>query len=66
MKKLPAFLLITVLALATSGCLSTAVGVAGSAVKGTVKVGAGVAKTGGKAVGAVLSSDSKKDESEDE
>ena len=63
MKKLPKLLLITTLTLTAGGCVSTALGVAGAAVKGTVKVGAGVAKTGGKAAVAVLSRD---DESKDE
>jgi|GEM_PF-7006492 len=60
MKKLQQLLLVTALTLAAGGCVSTALGVAGAAVKGTVKVGAGVAKTGGKAAVAVLSSDEEK------
>lgn len=60
MKKLQQLVLISALSLSAAGCVSTALGVAGAAAKGTVKVGAGVVKTGGKAAVAVLSSDDDK------
>jgi len=67
-KKLQQLLLIAGLACTAGGCVSTVVGVAGAAVKGTVKgtatVGAGAAKVSGKAVGALVSSDHADDESE--
>ena len=64
MKKLLQLLFVSALTLTAGGCVSTALGVAGAAGKGTAKIGAGVAKTGGKAAVAVVSRDKDKDESE--
>jgi len=64
MKKPLKLVLIAALTLTAGGCTSTALGVAGAAVKGTLKVGTGVAKTGGKAAVAVVSRD--KDKSKDD
>lgn len=59
-------ILTAIVCTALGGCVSTVVGVAGTAVKGTVKVGTGVAKAGGKAAGAVIGSgDEEETESED-
>ncbi len=66
MKKPQQLLLIAAFSIAAGGCVSTTLGVAGAAVKGTVKVGTGVAKAGGKAVGAVVSNDDDENESEEE
>ncbi len=51
--------------LGSSGCVSTVVGVTGAAAKGTVKVGTGVVKAGGKVAGAVVGSDDEDSDEED-
>lgn len=50
-------MLVLVGSLCLSGCVSTVVGVTAAAAKGTVKVGTGVVKAGGKAAGAVVGGD---------
>lgn len=50
-------MLVLVSCMMMPGCVSTVVGVGAAAAKGTVKVGTGVVKAGGKAAGAVVGGD---------